>query len=394
MKNHQLVTFLSAYQALYSLILICYSCFLLCGCITEWESKDTDGIEGILVVEGIIIDDESVITLSRSKELSYEDNIFDLSPYHVTDAKVYIECDDGTQWGVARQNSGQYTIETGKLNPARQYRLIIVMKETDKTYEYQSEFASPMVTPEIDSVFWTQKEKEQPVYIHVATHAPDDMVRYFRWSYSEDWEIKAQIPMPNADDPIPFFCSKKSKSREMLIGTTERSASGQLVDIITEIPPRNDRLTVLYRMDVTQQAISKQAFDYFTNVKKNSRKTGSLFAHVPAELKGNIICTTDPGRVVIGYVDVSSSARKVMYIHGLGVDEDMNCGLWTAYDLRQKFGPNIPDEYQYYSEPANYVLRRCVNCAENGGRSIFELEDWPNQYTKMDWYIEYFENLQ
>ena len=121
-------------------ITILFLCLFLCGCITEYEPKGLEEIEGVLVVEGVITDDESVITLSRSKGLSFDDNPFDLSPYHVTDAKVYVECDDGTQWDITSQNSGEYTIKTGKLNPERQYRLKIKLE----AHEYLSEFASPM----------------------------------------------------------------------------------------------------------------------------------------------------------------------------------------------------------------------------------------------------------
>jgi len=262
-----------------SYISIILNCLILCNCITEFESKDIDEIEGILVVEGIITDDESVITLSRSKGLSYEDNILDLSHYYVTDAKVYIECDDGTQWNAlvpfvpfvppdlksggtngTNGQSGQYAIQTGKLNPERQYRLKIKLEE----HEYHSIFASPMIPPEIDSVFLTKKDKGQPVNIHVATQTPDNNAHYYRWSYSEDWETRARVNLIG----YPYRCSKHYKSRELLLGTNENNASDKIIETLARIPPGNDRLSVLYRMDVTQHAISKRAFDLGHYIRK------------------------------------------------------------------------------------------------------------------------------
>ena len=351
-------------------------CLILCGCITEFKPKNTDETDGILVVEGIITDGESVITLSRSKGLSYEDNLFDLTPYHVTDAKVFIECDDGTRWGVVRQNSGEYTIATGKLNPERQYRLKIEMDETDgnqtKTYEYGSNYDYPIVTPKIDSVFWTKKEKGQPVNIHVATHPADSMTHYYRWTYREDWVTIAVIYKRG----LPSICSKNNNSKELLLGTTERAAFGKLTEILSEIPPNNDRFMILYRMDVAQIAISKRAFDYYSNVKKNSTQSGGIFAQIPSEIKGNISCTTDPSRPVIGYMDISSASRNRLYIWRADVYEDSNLQLC------------MPVAYNYYMMQSGYVyvdggyvMRQCADCSATGGRSPKELpDDWPYQY--------------
>jgi len=358
---------------------------ILCGCITEFEAKDINEMEGILVVEGIITDDESVITLSQSKGLTYDDNILDISPYHVNGAKVYIECDDGTQWSALvppdSKSGGQYAIKTGKLNPERQYRLKIEHEE----HKYHSEFAYPMATSEIDSVFWTKRGNGQPVNIHVATHAPDSMIHYYRWSYTEVWEVRAKVYLLG----FPFYCITTSKSGEILLGTNEGTAFGRLIEIIAKIPPTDNRFMFMYRMDVAQHAISKRAYDYYTNVKKNSRQTGNLFAHIPSELKGNISCITDPGRPVIGYMDVSSAAQKRLYIN-FEVYEDPN--LMIPEQFRKPecnliyywFVPNFIWYVLY--RPDLYIDIRCVDCQAAGGTSIKELpDDWPYQFTIEAW---------
>lgn len=269
---------------------------ILCGCITEFEPEDIDEIEGILVVEGFITDDESVITLSRSKGLSYKNDPKDaISPYRITDATVYIECDDGTQWGVVSQNSGEYTIETGKLNPARQYRLKIEFED----HEYASEFACPMVSPEIDSIFWMKQG--QHVKIYVATHSPDSTVQYYRWTFQEDWEYTSFLHMypgynPFYPEGFPFFCWVNENNKGLLLSSSEKTDFGKITSQINEILPWDNRLSVLYRIEVKQNVLRKRAFDYFENAKKNAERTGNLFAHVPAEIRGNISCITDPVR--------------------------------------------------------------------------------------------------
>ena len=346
---------------------------ILCGCITDFEAN-VDEVTDILVVEGIITDDESVITLSRSKGLSYKDNIFDLSPYRVTDAKVYIECDDGTQWGAIYapdlQSGGQYTVQTGKLNPARQYRL----KIEHEAHEYLSEYAYLTATPEIDSVFWTKRDRGQPVNIHVATHASDSLMHYYRWSYREDWETRARIT--DSALQFPYVCSNNSKSRGMVLGATGKTTFGRLTEIIAQIPPNNDRFQILYRMDVTQNEISKRAYDFFSNNQKNARQSGSLFAQIPAELKGNITCITDPARIVIGYMVVSSTTRNRLYISQVEVYED------NSYNVECKALLHNPYSGNYVLLPGGgWVQRKCVDCEANGGRPVNEFpDDWPIQY--------------
>jgi len=344
------------------------TCLILCGCISEFETKDIDEMAGILVVEGIITDDESVITLSRSKGLSYEDNILDISPYRVTGAKVYIECDDGTQWSAPvppdSKSDGQYTIKTGKLNPERQYRLKIEIE----AHEYHSEFACPMLTPGIDSVFWTKRGNGQPVNIFVTTHASDSMTHYYRWSYREEWEIRPRYgmggegkcpecgtyildrrdiacPQCGTELPgLPYFCWNTAVNREMLLGSSEKTTLGRVAEKLAEMQPTDVKLEIMYRVDVRQNAIRKRAYDYFTNIKKNARQTGEIFAQIPSEMKGNITCITDPARPVIGYMDVSSAAQKRLWISRLdnAFERDIKyCQPFSYSELVKEHGNNI-----------------------------------------------------
>ena len=342
----------------------------LSACITEYAVKDMDEVSDILVVEGFISDDESVITLSRSQGLSFKDNPFDMSPYRIIDAQVYIECDDGEQWSAADQNSGEYAIQTGKLNPERQYRLKIEYDE----HEYLSEYAYPMVTPEIDSIFWTKKDKGHPVNIHLATHAPDGEALYCRWWYQENWETSARISLAG----YPYYCSKHYQSRELLLGTNEKNTSEQIIDILFKIPPKDDRVWLKYRMDVEQNAISKRAYDYYINIKINSRQTGSIFARIPSELQGNITCTTNPELPVIGFIDVSSTKRGRIHIYK---SDNAAEGTFIGGCAPIPMAENRGGGENVYMGNGTFIERRCVDCEFAGGNPISELpDDWLSSY--------------
>ena len=386
----------------YKLQLSIITCLVLFGCITEYEPKGIDEVAGILVVEGFITDDETVITLSRSVHLSDE---FGFTNAHfVNDARVFVESvdvegNDGTQWEAEPHNfgwgwwtprNGRYTINNGKLNPNRKYRLRIEIEEVDKnsedcftdswgmlvcptkTYVYLSDFSHPIITPEIDSVFWMKRGQGQPVMIHVATHSSDNSVLYYRWSYREDWEINSEIFAQG----FPFRCWGTATSRGLLVGSAERTVFGRLTERILEIHPTNRRLSVLYRIIVTQNAISKRAHDYFENIKKNSQLTGSIFSPIPSELRGNIVCINDTGRPVIGFVEVSTTTQRRLYIYrhdGAYERPYSNCYVRSTVDMLDRYG-TIPLNYVSLG-PGAWALHICVDCTFFGTEQ--RPDDWP-----------------
>ena len=365
----------------YFLLLAGYACLILSGCITEYEAKGLYEVKDILVVEGIITEGESVITLSRSV------NITDESPtwvVYVNDATVSVECDDGTRVQADYRYNGQYVIPMGELNFDRVYRLKIEVDEEDRSgIEYCSDYMRPIRTPEIDRVFWSKRERGQPVNIHVATHSTDEETLYYRWSYREDWEIVSDLQ--SLDDDYPTHCWNGTNSRGLLIGSAERTVFGQLMNIILEISPSDRKLEVLYRIRVKQNAISKQAYDYYANIKMNAWQTPNIFAPIQSELKGNITCTTDPDRPVIGYVDFSLTTQSELYISRIDQAYEYTTRDCTpvSQDTLMAWFMHVPETYVpfYWLNEMNgdstlfYVFNRCVDCTFFG--TTIKPEDWP-----------------
>ena len=364
-------------------------CISLSACITPYEATGIDELGDILVVEGIITDDETVITLSRSVMLLSDANsgiIF------VDNARVYVECEDGSQWEAepppgwdfgSSWRGGKYLIKNNHLDPDLKYRLKIEIEEL----EYCSDYSNPIVTPEIDSIFWTKRERGYPVMIHVATHSPDNKVLYYRWSYKEDWEIHSDVFLRN----YPFYCWNYENSRDILIGSAEKTVFGRISDILTGISPSSEKLSVLYRITVKQNAISKRSYDYYANIKKNAQQIGSIFAPIPSELRGNIVCTSEPNRLVIGYVDVSSTTQKHRFIsreEGIYEPFSMNCKPFTMEELLEMYD-EFPLGYVLFewwnpeqSPPMGvifeYIHIRCVDCTFYGSTEQ-KPENWPDK---------------
>jgi len=360
-------------------------CITLIGCITEYNAPNVIGIKGMLVVEGIITDYETTILLSRAVNLS-EDYIHRVT---VNGAAVYVETDEGTQWRAVNLNVGRYTIKMGKLNPERKYRLRIEIEEDDhdcnpeqnsdvpcpkKIYKYFSEFSYPIQSPEIDSLFWLKRDKGQPVNIYISTQSQNNEVLYYRWSYKEDWEVHADYYWP----PYPYYCWGTENSTEILLGNTRQTIDGQLTEKLTEVSPFDMKFSELYRITVKQHGISKQAYDFFSNIKKNVEQIGTIFAPIPTEIRGNIYCSEDPDLPVIGYVEVTTTTEKHLFISSLDVyegkfpydcqikSEDEVGSLADYIEIIPSMGPNMP---------ALYIYKKCIDCRYFG--SPGKPADWP-----------------
>ena len=343
-------------------------CLVLCGCITEYIPTGIKTVEGILVVDGIITGDETCITLSRSLniiKMYYPDEV----DIYVNNAGVYVECDDGTRMK-GYSNGFQYIIKTGTLNPERQYRLKIEIDES----EYCSEYLYPAPTPEIDSLFWMKRSQGQPVMIYVTTQTPDSSIMYYRWSFKEEWEINSRY----YSVLFPYYCWNFHHHEELLVGSAERTTFGSLTAKIAEIHPSDRKLSVLYRIDVKQNAISKRGYEYFSNIINIDRQIGSIFAPIPSELRGNLICTTDPGKLVIGHVDVSSTAQKRIYIpNSVSEYVPTGCKAYFLYELSPTgFSESI---YTFWAEVegGKFVPFNCVDCTYYGTEQ--KPEDWPGR---------------
>lgn len=63
-----------------------------------------------------------------------------------------------------------------------------------------------------------------------------------------------------------------------------------------------------------QYALTKEAFDFWTILKKNTQQVGGIFDALPSELTGNIHCVTNPQEIVIGFVSAGTVTKKRIFI--------------------------------------------------------------------------------
>jgi hypothetical protein len=381
----------------YRFIYIILSLLLgLLACIDEYHPTGMEQTGGFLVVDGMITDGESVFKLSYStgiSDLSGGETIIGNASLYVETGKgeriegrrrdsVYIEQDvrsNNPLATVGRMEQGIYTVPTGMLDPNTEYRLHISVDGE----EYESTFLKPLSTPEIDSLSVSKKSRGEPVVVSVTSHGSGEQSAYYLWSFFETWELKAELALwgyfpSGMRNDLPsnliwfsslteqrpdnfYYCWGRDTSKTIITATSENIAENLIYQHpLVTIPCDNEKLSILYNLEVHQTAIRKESYDYFSNMQVNVEQSGSIFSPIPGEINGNIRCLTHPDRPVIGFVEVTSVTRKDIFIPENGL----------YYEPADDFHGYFQDPCSLRNEPAvlpfsdSYptVAKACWDC--------------------------------
>lgn len=359
----------------------------LAACVTDF-TPEVKGVSGILVVDGTITDGESVFRLSRSVGITDDIRSADT----ITNAEVSVERSDGVFFKASQESKGAYRAINGALDPNLEYRLNISLDGK----QYQSTFLKPLISAGIDSLSYQKKGREEPVTIHVSSHAGPDDPPYYRWTYKENWEVKSALYAnarqgangqiiwhnPNTSENT-YYCWVTDSSSVLLLGTADKLAENRLVaHKLFEIPSSDERLSVLYHVEVSQMQIRKEAYDYFKILQDEIERTGSIFSPImSAGDNGNIFNVSDPDELVIGYVEVATVSREGMFL-----SYDMNLYLPVVDEVsycrifKKGVGMGSDESMLWYRYPETVTFPSCVDCRTKPGATKNRPAWWPNEH--------------
>lgn len=381
---------INLYQVLSFLAIMIF----MSACLDEYNPPEIVNSESVLVVEGNISDTGTAIRLTQTANLS-EDVLIP-----VDNALVRIENEDG---------SFRFELSSGSEGF---YNAIVPLAENDKYRiriqaegnEYVSEFLSLLPTPAIDSVGW--ESVDDRFQVHVSTQGDENSSRYYLWSFEETWMYSSRYPSffiyrdgapePRTAEELISICWKTGSSTSIQIGTTinleENVVSKQPIHVIE--PTQNLKLSRRYSILVKQYAISKEAFEFWDLLKKNSESLGTFFDPQPSQLPTNLTCTNDPDKPVIGFLSASQVQEERIYVNrsdlpfrNIPFATVSSCELDTISrdpeDLRMAFASGINlITFEIFDDTGLFVgyesaPRQCVDCRLFGGTTE-EPEFWNN----------------
>ncbi|HVV55402.1 MAG TPA: DUF4249 domain-containing protein [Mucilaginibacter sp.] len=270
-----------------------------------------------LVVEGVINpgSDSTIITLSRTVKLSSKS-----ASDPELHAQVTVESDQSAEYPLLEIGGGKYASPGLNLDNSREYRLKI---KTADGKEYASDLVPVKITPPIDSVGY--KVLRDSLEIYANAHDPTGNTKYYRWDYDETWRFHALydsqfisnghvLEYRTADQEI-FFCFKSDTSADIVLGTSNKLSQDVIYqNPIVLIRGTSEKVELEYSILVRQYALTKDAYDYWQNIKKNTEQIGSIFDAQPSEATGNIHCTSNPSVPVLGYISVCTVPSKRIFI--------------------------------------------------------------------------------
>jgi YD repeat-containing protein len=357
------------------------------GCREKYTLPFNQPATGYLVVEGFINSGQGPtnIRLSRTAKL-------DSSRYPVElKAIVRVESETNQLFPLVEKGQGLYSADQLTLDAGQKYRLYI---RTFNGKEYTTAFMTVRNTPAVDSINWQQTA--DGVEIFVNTHDPQNTTKYYRWDYDETYEYTSVFHSilqftynaagavrgvtdrdPASTDKL-FTCWKTLPSTRILVGTST-GLTRDSIHLLTNFIPRGDvKLSIRYSIIIRQYAISFEEFDFLQRMKKNTESLGSIFDAQPSEIKGNIRSTIDPSDIVVGFVGISNSTQKRIFITRT---ELQNWGFsQSCYETVVKNDPDSLAPYRnaFPTTPAEYSPTgaityvnitdpSCVDCLLKGG---------------------------
>lgn len=378
----------------------------LFGCIDEYKLPQdiTNNYQEELVIEGRILSgEESVFYVTRTLPLS---SGLDVS--YISDADIFIIGQNGYRSPKAiYTDENKYIINTGKLELDAMYAVeVYVDGET-----YQSEFQPLQTSPDIDNVSYKECE-DQTISFHVTTYGNEDSSRYYMWTYEEDWEFHADLNMFQTNGilfynentyPVSelgsnpyYYCWGQQQSYEIKIYTTKELSSNEVREYeLQRIGLDDIRISYIYSILVKQWCLTEEAYEYFRLMKLYTEDSGGLFMPMPNDVRGNVLCISNPEVNVRGFVIASEVKEKRMFLYEadlkLGHSVYENCH-WSTPPLNQaNWQKSWMDQIMYggavsigelptINETSILYSKECVDCRNTKGASKKRPDFWPNNH--------------
>lgn len=308
------------------------------SCQKPLDIKATDSNANVLVVEGFInTADSTKISLSRTIVIG---NKTVANPE--LNALVTLENATGPIAILQQLGKGLYATPSLVLDNTKQYRIRI---RTNNGKIYLSDLTDAKITPPIDDVGYDVTNNGISIYAN--THDATNKSRYYLYNYEETWEFTTLYASQYRTNGTAIVqrttaervdhCYGYQPSINIVLASTAALTQDVVYQApITNVVSNSEKLSIKYSILVTQTALTKEAYAFWDNLRKNTEKLGSIFDAQPSQLTGNIHNVTDVSEPVIGYISAGTKQSKRIFITKAQlplsfINRDIyNCKLDTA----------------------------------------------------------------
>jgi hypothetical protein len=300
----------------YIFYVIALTCFIW-ACKKPYYPQVVSSPNSYLVVEGVINsgNDSTIIRLSKTVNVSGNVN-----SALIDGAAVAVETEGGASYNLLPAGNGYYVTTGLNLDVTKKYRLHI---GTADSKEYASDYVPVKSTPPVDSVGFFIKNNQVQLYVNA--HDATNNTRYYRWSYDETWRFHSRYESVfDADHVLQtiiarkqsiYYCFASDKSSTIVLGSSAKLTQDVIFQApLTTIAAASEKIELRYSILLKQYALTKEAYQFWENLKKNTEQLGSIFDAQPSQLVGNIHNLKDASEPVIGYISVTNIQSKRIFI--------------------------------------------------------------------------------
>jgi len=300
---------------------------LLDRCITEFVPQTKENKES-LVIEGLITNQPVADTIKLSSSLPL--GVKSVAK-PVEGCTVTISDDLGNIFSLTETFAGTYVTDTSQFRGTigRFYTLHIHANTSYKNHYFESYPIEMKPVPPIDSLYYEKvaiKENngvnsQEGCQVYLNTHDPTNQLKFYRWEYVETWEF--HLPYTLISNKTCWF---SNNSKEIKIKNTAALAETRIERYpINFISNLSDRLNVKYSILVNQYSLNEDEYLYWEKLQSFTEQVGGLYDKIPSAIPNNVYCVDDPNEKVLGYLSVSASTSKRIFI------KDNFAGLINLY---------------------------------------------------------------
>ena len=352
----------------------------IASCVEPYNPPAISETVDLLVVDGFIniAGNSASVNLSKATPIANDEG-------HVPElnATVRIEDDNGGRYSLIEEADGIYTSANMDLSLSKKYRLIIVRGNGK---EYFTDFIELKQTPPIDSISWGPTLRRDGINIYANAHDDNSKGRYYQWRFVETWEYTSKyfpayilrngVPLPNSVNVNQCWISKPSS--EILIASSTQLNENAIRNFpLIFIPKGSQKISRRYSIIVEQRSLTKEAYDFWNELKKTTENLGGLFDPLPSKVIGNLRSKNDTEEPVLGYFSGGSTAQQRIFIKASELPEDIwlypnqGCPV-DSIPVAQL--SNYPNMFLIgtYGAPAvlGYIYAsetNCMDCRDKGG---------------------------
>ncbi|NCD69160.1 DUF4249 domain-containing protein [Mucilaginibacter agri] len=283
------------------------------GCKKPFTPEVINKPSNYLVVEGTLNTGGDTTTLKLSRTTQLNDTA---KTQAENGAALYVEDNNNIRYSFIPESKGVYKAQL-ILQGSKTCTLHITTKDQQ---QYASDVIPVLTTPPIDSLQFTVLSNGLQFY--TSTHDPTNTVKYYRWDYDETWEYVSfyQSRLKYVNDQIQYRdlatediyrCWAQAPALAIVVAST----AGLSQSVINNEPVgyvdiSSGKLAHGYSLLLKQYSLTKEAYEYWQKLKKNTEQLGSIFDAQPSDLKGNMHNVANSDEPVLGFVSASGITTK------------------------------------------------------------------------------------